>query len=154
MSYYITERGTIIDNENVKVVMTDGDSTFEKYKEYLQNDGEVIPTDFVTEDEIIELQKFATIKKYEQFRIDGISAYEDYRAIIVSKVFKKELSETQAFLISKYLSSSFDKIKNNGDWKTALFELDSISIPDKYDYIIEYKNEALELMQNYIAENY
>ena len=154
MSYFITKHGTIIDNNNQEVVMTDGEASFELYKEFLQNDGEVFQTEFVTPKETESIRTEATIARYAKFKQDGAESYESFRADIVSKVFKRELEESQAFIISKYLSNSYDRIKNNGDWKTAYFELGLVTIPSQYGYVNEFKKKAIEIMQKYIATNY
>lgn len=90
--------------------------------------------------------------KYEFHKINGWNAYQDFRAIIVLDIASGKLTETQAFLIEKDLKVAYDRIAQNGDWKTAYYELSQVEV--SYPFIQEYLDIAMNYIINYIEINY
>lgn len=105
--------------------------------------------------EEIDYQNKEQIKaRYEQYKLDGWQAYQDFRADLVEQINKGDLTEALAFVIESYLSVAYDKIAQNGDWKTAYYKLSMLVIPNNHAFVLPYKNTALDIIQNYINENY
>ncbi len=118
-----------------------------------------IVVDFIPDDPIVltdeQLREIsiAEIKaKYEFHRVNGWSAYQDFRAMIVLDIANKVITETQAFLIEKDLKIGYDRISQNGDWKTAYYELSQVTV--SYPFIQEYLDIALSFIATYIQNNY
>jgi hypothetical protein len=57
MRYFYTKYGTVIDENNQVVPMIEGNPLYEEYLLFLKADGAVEPSDYVTDEEIKELQK-------------------------------------------------------------------------------------------------
>ena len=72
--------------------------------------------------------------------------------MIVLDIANKVITETQAFLIEKDLKIGYDRISQNGDWKTAYYELSQVEV--SYPFIQNYMNIALNFIANYIQNNY
>lgn len=107
-----------------------------------------------SESEIIEKQKLDIKNQYEQRRADGWAAYQTFRAELVLDIDKGNLTEIQAFIIESYLGKGYDKIAQNGDWKTAAFLLLQTSLPEAHSFVQNYLNKALEIINDYITKNY
>ena len=90
--------------------------------------------------------------KYEFHRLNGWSAYQDFRAMIVLDIEAGDITEQQAFLIEKDLKLGYDRIAQNGDWKTAYYELSQVTV--SYPFIQEYLDIALSFIATYIQNNY
>lgn len=90
--------------------------------------------------------------KYEQHRANGWNAYQDFRAMIVVDIYSGKITETQAFLIENDLKVAYDRIAQNGDWKTAYFELNQKTVT--YAFVQEYMDIALAFILDYITNNY
>ena len=90
--------------------------------------------------------------KYEFHRANGWNAYQDFRAMIVLDIANGVITETQAFLIEKDLKLGYDRIAQNGDWKTAYYELSQTTV--SYPFIQSYLDIALNYIANYIQNNY
>ena len=90
--------------------------------------------------------------KYEFHRANGWNAYQDFRAMIVLDIANAVITETQAFLIEKDLKPGYDRISQNGDWKTAYYELSQVTV--SYPFIQPYMDLALGYILDYIANNY
>ena len=103
--------------------------------------------------EQIKANAIAEIKaKYEFHRYNGWNAYQDFRAMIVLDIANELITETQAFLIEKDLKAGYDRIAQNGDWKTAYFEISQITV--SFPFIQSYLDLALSYIANYIQNNY
>lgn len=105
-------------------------------------------------DELLEFQKQEIKSQYEQRRADGWQAYQTFRAEMVLDIDKGILTEMQAFIIENYLGKGYDKIAQNGDWKTASFLLSQTSLPEAHLFVQSYLNKALEIINEYITKNY
>ncbi len=90
--------------------------------------------------------------KYEFHRANGWNAYQDFRAMIVLDIASGDITEQQAFLIEKDLKLGYDRISQNGDWKTAHYELSQITV--SYPFIQSYLDIALSFIATYIQNNY
>lgn len=91
-------------------------------------------------------------EKYEQHRANGWNAYQDFRAMIVLDIYSGKITEIQAFLIENDLKVAYDRIAQNGDWKTAYFELSQKMV--SYPFVQEYMDIALAFILDYITKNY
>ena len=123
---------------------------------YIPNDGEFL-VDFIPDEpltpEQIKSNAVAEIKaKYEFHRTNGWNAYQDFRAMIVIDIEAGDITEQQAFLIEKDLKLGYDRIAQNGDWKTAYYELSQVTV--SYPFIQEYLDIALSFIATYILNNY
>ncbi len=90
--------------------------------------------------------------KYEFHRANGWNAYQEFRAMIVIDIEAGDITEQQAFLIEKDLKLGYDRIAQNGDWKTAYYELSQVTV--SYPFIQEYLDIALSFIATYIQNNY
>ena len=107
----------------------------------------------ITDEDELRKISIAEIKaKYEFHRANGWNAYQEFRALIVLDVANALITETQAFLIEKDLRAGYDRISQNGDWKTAYYELSQIIV--SYPFIQSYMDIALSYILDYIANNY
>jgi hypothetical protein len=114
-------------------------------------EGEVL-----TEEQIIlqsrQNQALQIKEKYEQHRLNGWNAYQDFRAMIVLDIYEGKITETQAFLIENDLKVAYDRISQNGDWKTAYYELSQKTV--SHSFIQPYMDIAMNFILNYIQTNY
>lgn len=123
---------------------------------FIAAEGEIV-VDYIPDppltNEQLKANAIAEIKaKYEFHRANGWNAYQDFRAMIVLDIASGIITETQAFLIEKDLKSGYDRIAQNGDWKTAYYELSQVTV--SYPFIQPYMDIALSYILNYIANNY
>lgn len=107
-----------------------------------------------TQEDIDNYAKEETKARYELYKLDGWKAYQDFRADLVNLINKDELTEVLAFVIENYLSVAYDKIAQNGDWKTAYYKLSMLVIPEIHAFVLPYKLKAIEIIETYINENY
>ena len=134
-----------LENSNIEV------STIEEVPQGLSY--EVIIEDNAPTEEQLKEIAIAEIKaKYEFHRANGWNAYQDFRAMIVLDIASGEITEQQAFLIEKDLKLGYDRIAQNGDWKTAYYELSQVTV--SYPFIQSYLDIALNYIANYIQNNY
>lgn len=90
--------------------------------------------------------------KYELHKANGWNAYQDFRAKVVSDIYDGRITEEQAFIVESNLKVAYDRIAQNGDWKTARFELQQVNpFPE---YVQYYYDMALNYINQYITENY
>lgn len=114
-------------------------------------EGEVLTNEQIAAE--IRKEQMEGIKaKYEQHRANGWNAYQDFRAMIVVDIYSGKITETQAFLIENDLKVAYDRIAQNGDWKTAYFELNQKTVT--YAFVQEYMDIALAFILDYITNNY
>lgn len=106
----------------------------------------------LTPEEIKAIAVTEIKSKYEFHRTNGWDAYQDFRAMIVLDIAGAVITETQAFLIEKDLKLGYDRIAQNGDWKTAYYELSQVTV--SYPFIQPYMDIALSYILDYIANNY
>lgn len=112
----------------------------------------IIEDNTLTESQLKEIAISEIKAKYEFHRLNGWNAYQDFRAMIVIDIEAGDITEQQAFLIEKDLKLGYDRIAQNGDWKTAYYELSQIQV--SYPFIQEYLDIALNYIANYIQNNY
>lgn len=114
-------------------------------------EGEVLTNEQIATE--IRKEQMEGIKaKYDQHRANGWNAYQDFRAMIVVDIYSGKITETQAFLIENDLKVAYDRIAQNGDWKTAYFELSQKMV--SYPFVQEYMDIALAFILDYITNNY
>ena len=139
------------------VVDSNGNKLFNVLDEnYIPTEGQflvdLIPDEPLTPEQL-KANAMAEIKaKYEFHRANGWNAYQDFRSMIVLDIDSGEITEQQAFLIEKDLKLGYDRIAQNGDWKTAYYELSQTTV--SYPFIQAYMDIALGFIANYIATNY
>ena len=112
----------------------------------------IIEDNAPTEEQLKEIAIAEIKSKYEFHRANGWSAYQDFRAMIVLDIASGDITEQQAFLIEKDLKLGYDRIAQNGDWKTAYYELSQVTV--SYPFIQEYLDIALSFIATYIQNNY
>ena len=112
----------------------------------------IIEDNTLTESQLKEIAIAEIKAKYEFHRLNGWNAYQDFRAMIVLDIANEAITETQAFLIEKDLKIGYDRIAQNGDWKTAYYELSQVTV--SYPFIQEYLDIALSFIATYIQNNY
>lgn len=123
------------------------------YKEHFDGSNWIeTATQSEIEAELIKLSISEIKGKYEFHRANGWDAYQEFRAMIVIDIANNVITENQAFLIEKDLKAGYDRIAQNGDWKTAYYELSQVTV--SYPFIQPYMDIALSYIQNYIANNY
>jgi len=154
MSYFKTKYGQIIDDNNQLIPMSEDSPLYASFLAYLENDGEILNTDFVFPEDLEREQKDATKNRYEKYKDDGWEAYQEFRAELVRKIDGLELTEPQAFVIESYLSIGYDKIAQNGDWKTAMYRLNQVTLQPQHQFVASYLSKALQIISNYVLENY
>ena len=134
-----------IDNSIIEV------KTLEEVPEGLSYET-IIEDNTLTESQLKEIAIAEIKAKYEFHRANGWSAYQDFRAMIVIDIEAGDITEQQAFLIEKDLKLGYDRIAQNGDWKTAYYELSQVTV--SYPFIQEYLDIALSFIATYIQNNY
>lgn len=134
-----------LDNSNIEV------STIEEVPQGLIYET-IIEDNTLTESQLKEIAIAEIKAKYEFHRANGWSAYQDFRAMIVIDIEAGDITEQQAFLIEKDLKLGYDRIAQNGDWKTAYYELSQVTV--SYPFIQEYLDVTLNYIANYIQNNY
>ena len=112
----------------------------------------IIEDNTLTESQLKEIAIAEIKAKYEFHRLNGWNAYQDFRAMIVLDIASGDITEQQAFLIEKDLKLGYDRIAQNGDWKTAYYELSQVTV--SYPFIQEYLDIALGFIATYIQNNY
>ena len=139
------------------VVDSNGNKLFNVLDEnYIPTEGQFL-VDLILDEpltpEQLKANAMAEIKaKYEFHRANGWNAYQDFRAMIVLDIAAGKITEIQAFLIEKDLKLGYDRIAQNGDWKTAYYELSQTTV--SYPFIQAYMDITLGFIANYIATNY
>jgi hypothetical protein len=139
------------------VVDSNGNKLFNVLDEnYIPTDGQflvdLIPDEPLTPEQL-KANAIAEIKaKYEFHKANGWNAYQDFRAMIVLDIADGKITEIQAFLIEKDLKLGYDRIAQNGDWKTAYYELSQTTV--SYPFIQPYMDVALNYIAIYIQNNY
>ena len=112
----------------------------------------IIEDNTLTESQLKEIAIAEIKAKYEFHKLNGWNAYQDFRAMIVLDIEAGDITEQQAFLIEKDLKLGYDRIAQNGDWKTAYYELSQVTV--SYPFIQEYLDIALSFIATYIQNNY
>jgi len=134
-----------LENSNIEV------STIEEVPQGLIYET-IIEDNTLTESQLKEIAIAEIKAKYEFHRLNGWNAYQDFRAMIVLDIANEAITETQAFLIEKDLKIGYDRIAQNGDWKTAYYELSQVTV--SYPFIQAYMDITLSFIANYIQNNY
>jgi hypothetical protein len=101
---------------------------------------------------LIKLKAKAIKAKYETHKRNGWEAYQDFRAKIVLDIEAGTITMEQAFLIEHDLKIAYDRIAQNGDWKTAYFELSQV-LPSQ-PFVQPYLDLAMAFIGQYIQTNY
>ena len=111
MRYFYTKYGTIIDENNQVIPMIEGNPIYEEYLLFLKADGTVEPSDYVTDEELKELQRSLVPQTASKMRFFlalyniGITRTMVYDAI--NQIQDADLKEI--VLIKFDLSQEFDR---------------------------------------------
>ena len=111
MRYFYTKYGTIIDENNQAIPMIEGNPLYEEYLLFLKADGTVEPSDYVTDEELKELQRSLIPQTASKMRFFlalyniGITRTMVYDAI--NQIQDADLKEI--VLIKFDLSQEFDR---------------------------------------------
>lgn len=140
---------TVVDKNGVKLFDVADENYTPTVGQFLVD---FIPDAPPTPQELKDIAIAEIKSKYEFHRANGWSAYQDFRAMIVLGIASGDITEQQAFLIEKDLKLGYDRIAQNGDWKTAYYELSQVTV--SYPFIQEYLDIALNFIANYIQNNY
>lgn len=111
MRYFYTKYGTIIDENNQAIPMIEGNPIYEEYLLFLKADGTVEPSDYVTDEELKELQRSLVPQTASKMRFFlalyniGITRTMVYDAI--NQIQDADLKEI--VLIKFDLSQEFDR---------------------------------------------
>jgi hypothetical protein len=111
MRYFYTKYGTIIDENNQVVPMIEGNPLYEEYLLFLKADGTVEPSDYVTDEELQELQRSLVPQTASKMRFFlalyniGITRTMVYD--VINQIKDEDLKEI--ILIKFDLSQEFDR---------------------------------------------
>jgi hypothetical protein len=106
-------------------------------------------------DAYISQLRSKTIKEaYEQRKMDGWEAYQDFRADMVKEIYDDIITKQQAFIIEDYLGKGYDKIAQQGDWETAYYKLSTTVVAEADAFVQPYLDKAKIIMLAYIQANY
>ncbi len=141
----ITLNGVIIPQD-------DSSEAFQIYQSWLREGNTLQPTTELVPAEISAINREKTKARYEIYRQDGWAAYQDFRAKIVEDIANGNLTEEQAFVIEDNLKVAYDRIAQNGDWKTARYGL--LQVVPSHTFVQPYLTLAIEYISDYIEKNY
>jgi uncharacterized membrane protein len=106
-------------------------------------------------DTYLNEKRSITIKSaYEQRKLDGWDAYQDFRADMVKEIYDNIITKQQAFIIEDYLGKGYDKIAQQGDWETAYYKLSTTVVAEADAFVQPYLDKAKSIMLAYIQANY
>ncbi len=111
MKYFYTKYGTIVDENMTPIPMVEGNPIYEEYLLFLQADGTIEPSDYVTDEELKELQRSLVPQTASKMRFFlalyniGITRTMVYDAI--DQIQDTDLKEI--VLIKFDLSQEFDR---------------------------------------------
>jgi len=111
MKYFYTKYGTIVDENMTPIPMVEGNPIYEEYLLFLQADGTIEPSDYVTDEELKELQRSLVPQTASKMRFFlalyniGITRTMVYDAI--DQIQDADLKEI--VLIKFDLSQEFDR---------------------------------------------
>jgi len=83
---------------------------------------------------------------------NGYDYYQRFKAYLITDLYKTVITQAEAIQIENLLSTPMLKIKQNGDWKTALYELSVMT--ETPAFIQVYRNKAIQEITEYITKNY
>jgi hypothetical protein len=111
MRYFYTKYGTIIDENNQVVPMIEGNSFYEEYLLFLKADGTIEPSDYVTDEELKELQKSLVPQTASKMRFFlelfniGIT-----RTMVYDEINKIQDADLKEIILIKFdLSQEFER---------------------------------------------
>jgi hypothetical protein len=111
MRYFYTKYGTVIDENNQVIHMIEGNPLYEEYLLFLKADGNVEPSDYVTDEELQELQRSLVPQTASKMRFFlalyniGITRTMVYD--VINQIKDENLKEV--ILIKFDLSQEFDR---------------------------------------------
>lgn len=125
MRYFITDMGNIFNDEGVKVIMADGEPTFEAYVEFLNGNGTVESYQGIHPNELAEKQIGDEFQKYIKRQQDGIEAYLLISAELRMAKFGGIISDAAHKIIEKTLEPVRAEVVL-GQWVGGLQKLEEI----------------------------
>jgi hypothetical protein len=146
-----TVTGNIILGNQI-IPQDDSSPLYQDYNQWLRAGNRPIETTELLPEESRFIDMIQTKAKYEIHRKNGWNAYQDFRARIVQDIKEGLLTELQAFVIEDDLKIAYDRIAQNGDWKTALYGLSQVT--PSAPFVEPYLTLAIEYITDYINKNY
>jgi len=108
-----------------------------------------------TAEEIAAEQKIVIkqiiLDKYDFHAVNGVAAYNDFRADLVTDLYAGLITETQAIQIGNHLEGVYNWIKK-GDWKSAAYNFNDLTT--NMIGFDNYKTKAYSEIVDYITNNY
>lgn len=134
MRYFYTKYGTIIDENNQVIPMIEGNPIYEEYLLFLKADGTVEPSDYVTDEELKELQRSLVPQTASKMRFFlalyniGITRTMVYDAI--NQIQDADLKEI--VLIKFDLSQEFDRNDEHLNMMAQQFQITDKQLDDLF----------------------
>lgn len=111
MRYFYTKYGTIIDENNQAIPMIEGNPLYEEYLLFLKADGTVEPSDYVTDEELQELQRSLVPQTASKMRF-FLALYNIgiTRAMVYDAINQIQDTDLKEIVLIKFdLSQEFDR---------------------------------------------
>ena len=134
MRYFYTKYGTVIDENNQVIPMIEGNPLYEEYLLFLKADGNVEPSDYVTDEELQELQRSLVPQTASKMRFFlalyniGITRAMVYD--VINQIKDENLKEI--ILIKFDLSQEFDRNDEHLILMAQQFNISSRQLDDLF----------------------
>lgn len=134
MKYFYTKYGTIVDENNNAIPMVEGDPIYEAYLLFLQADGTIEQTDYVTNEELEELRRTSIPQTASKMRFFlalfniGITRAMVYD--VINQITDENLKEI--VLIKFDLSQEFDRGDEHLNMLAGIFGITQTQLDDLF----------------------
>ena len=134
MKYFYTKYGTIVDENMTPIPMIEGDPIYEEYLLFLQADGTIEQTDYVTDEELEELRRTSIPQTASKMRFFlallsiGITRAMVYD--VINQITDENLKEI--VLIKFDLSQEFDRGDEHLNMLANLFGITQTQLDDLF----------------------
>ena len=134
MRYFYTKYGTVIDENNQVIPMIEGNPLYEEYLLFLKADGTVEPSDYVTDEELKELQRSLVPQTASKMRFFlalyniGITRTMVYD--VINQIQDADLKEI--ILIKFDLSQEFDRSDEHLNLLAGQFNISQQQLDDLF----------------------
>ena len=125
MNYFYTKYGTIVDENMTPIPMVEGNSIYEEYLLFLQADGTIEQTDYITDEELEELKRTSIPQTASKMRFFltlfniGITRAMVYD--VINQIPDENLKEI--VLIKFDLSQEFDRNDEHLNMLAEIFNI-------------------------------
>jgi len=119
MRYFITQQGNIIDENNQLIPQNENNPLYQQYLEYLTNNGEVFPTDFVTASELSAIEDAEDQRIIAQLIEDGNALCHKHKERLRRRVLKGNMTLAESKTVRKLLREAHSYLRT-GDFDIAL----------------------------------